>query len=189
MLGGSSVYRRCGTAPLGRSGRGRAARPSHVRNPRRRGPWHRPRPFRGALANTRADGAAARAPVRSRPFPERRARVARDFSSNPEGLLQRIHPMGGRIFAIAMNTYREAVRGRVLHALLAFALATTGYSLVIATLSFTKSRAWSPTSAPRRCRSTSLSWPSSSARHRFTARSNTRRSSPFSHALFAGTNT
>jgi hypothetical protein len=43
--------------------------------------------------------------------------------------------MGGRIFAIAMNTYREAARGRVLHALLAFALATTGYSLVIATLS------------------------------------------------------
>jgi phosphoribosylcarboxyaminoimidazole (NCAIR) mutase len=43
--------------------------------------------------------------------------------------------MGERIFAIAMNTYREAVRGRVLHALLAFALATTGYSLVIATLS------------------------------------------------------
>ena len=43
--------------------------------------------------------------------------------------------MGGRIFAIAMNTYREAVRGRVLHALLAFALATTAYSLVVATLS------------------------------------------------------
>ncbi len=43
--------------------------------------------------------------------------------------------MGGRIFAIAMNTYREAARGRVLHALFAFALATTAYSLVIATLS------------------------------------------------------
>lgn len=43
--------------------------------------------------------------------------------------------MSERIFAIAMNTYREAVRGRVLHALLAFALATTAYSLIIATLS------------------------------------------------------
>jgi ABC-type transport system involved in multi-copper enzyme maturation permease subunit len=43
--------------------------------------------------------------------------------------------MGGRIFAIAMNTYREAVRGRILHALLAFALATAAYSLVVATLS------------------------------------------------------
>ncbi len=43
--------------------------------------------------------------------------------------------MGERVFAIAMNTYREAVRGRVLHALLAFALATTAYSLVVATLS------------------------------------------------------
>jgi ABC-type transport system involved in multi-copper enzyme maturation permease subunit len=43
--------------------------------------------------------------------------------------------MGRRILAIAMNTYREAVRGRVLHALLALALATTAYSLVIATLS------------------------------------------------------
>jgi Cu-processing system permease protein len=43
--------------------------------------------------------------------------------------------VGARILAIALNTYREAVRARVLHALLALALATTGYSLVVATLS------------------------------------------------------
>jgi ABC-type transport system involved in multi-copper enzyme maturation permease subunit len=43
--------------------------------------------------------------------------------------------MGARILAIALNTYREAVRARVLHALLALALATTVYSLVVATLS------------------------------------------------------
>jgi Cu-processing system permease protein len=40
-----------------------------------------------------------------------------------------------RVFAIAMNTYREAVRARVLHALLALALATGLYSLLVATLS------------------------------------------------------
>jgi Cu-processing system permease protein len=43
--------------------------------------------------------------------------------------------MIARIATIAMNTYREAVRGRVLHALLALALATTGYSVIVATLS------------------------------------------------------
>jgi ABC-type transport system involved in multi-copper enzyme maturation permease subunit len=43
--------------------------------------------------------------------------------------------MLGRVFAIAMNTYREAVRARVLFGLLALALATSGYSLVIAAMS------------------------------------------------------
>jgi ABC-type transport system involved in multi-copper enzyme maturation permease subunit len=40
-----------------------------------------------------------------------------------------------RVSAIAMNTYREAVRARVLFGLLALALATSGYSLVIAAMS------------------------------------------------------
>ncbi len=40
-----------------------------------------------------------------------------------------------RIFAIAMNTYREAVRARVLFGLLALALATSAYALVIAAMS------------------------------------------------------
>ena len=43
--------------------------------------------------------------------------------------------MLGRVMAIAMNTYREAVRARILYGLLGFALATTVYSLVVATLS------------------------------------------------------
>jgi Cu-processing system permease protein len=43
--------------------------------------------------------------------------------------------MFSRIATVAMNTYREAVRGRVLHALLALALATTGYSVIVGTLS------------------------------------------------------
>jgi ABC-type transport system involved in multi-copper enzyme maturation permease subunit len=43
--------------------------------------------------------------------------------------------MVARIFAIAMNTYREAVRARVLLGLLAVAVAATVYSLVIATMS------------------------------------------------------
>jgi Cu-processing system permease protein len=43
--------------------------------------------------------------------------------------------MFARIAAIALNTYREAVRARVLQAMLALALATCGYSLVVATLS------------------------------------------------------
>lgn len=43
--------------------------------------------------------------------------------------------MLGRILAIAMNTYREAVRARILFGLLAAALAAAGYSLVIAMMS------------------------------------------------------
>ena len=43
--------------------------------------------------------------------------------------------MFGRVSAIAMNTYREAVRARVLFGLLALALATSIYSLVIAAMS------------------------------------------------------
>lgn len=43
--------------------------------------------------------------------------------------------MLGRIFAIAMNTYREAVRARVLLALMAAALVVSAYSLVIASMS------------------------------------------------------
>jgi ABC-type transport system involved in multi-copper enzyme maturation permease subunit len=43
--------------------------------------------------------------------------------------------MIGRVLAIAMNNYREAVRARILHGLLAAALATAGYSLVIGALS------------------------------------------------------
>ena len=43
--------------------------------------------------------------------------------------------MIGRVSAIAMNTYREAVRARVLVGLLALALATSAYSLVIAAMS------------------------------------------------------
>jgi Cu-processing system permease protein len=39
--------------------------------------------------------------------------------------------MLARIFVIALNTYREAVRARVLHGLFALALATTGYSLIV----------------------------------------------------------
>lgn len=42
--------------------------------------------------------------------------------------------MISRVLAIAMNTYREAVRARVLLGLLAVALAATAYSLVIATM-------------------------------------------------------
>lgn len=43
--------------------------------------------------------------------------------------------MFGRVLAIAMNTYREAVRARVLFGLLAAALAASAYSLVIASMS------------------------------------------------------
>lgn len=43
--------------------------------------------------------------------------------------------MFGRVSAIAMNTYREAVRARILFGLLALALATSIYSLVIAAMS------------------------------------------------------
>jgi ABC-type transport system involved in multi-copper enzyme maturation permease subunit len=43
--------------------------------------------------------------------------------------------MFGRVFAIAMNTYREAVRARVLFGLMTAAIAVSAYSLVIATMS------------------------------------------------------
>jgi ABC-type transport system involved in multi-copper enzyme maturation permease subunit len=43
--------------------------------------------------------------------------------------------MLSRVFAIALNAYREAVRARILYGLLGLALATVGYSLVVATLS------------------------------------------------------
>lgn len=39
--------------------------------------------------------------------------------------------MFGRIAAIAFNTYREAVRARILHGLFGMALATGGYALVV----------------------------------------------------------
>jgi Cu-processing system permease protein len=40
-----------------------------------------------------------------------------------------------RVFAIALNTYREAVRARILLGLFAVALATCGYSVIVASLS------------------------------------------------------
>lgn len=43
--------------------------------------------------------------------------------------------MLGRVFAIAMNTYREAVRARVLYGLLALALVASSYSMVVAAMS------------------------------------------------------
>lgn len=39
--------------------------------------------------------------------------------------------MLARVFVIALNTYREAVRARILHGLFVLALATTGYSLIV----------------------------------------------------------
>ena len=39
--------------------------------------------------------------------------------------------MLARVLVVALNTYREAVRARILHGLFALALATTGYSLVV----------------------------------------------------------
>ncbi len=39
--------------------------------------------------------------------------------------------MFARLLIVALNTYREAVRGRILHGLLALAVATCGYSLVV----------------------------------------------------------
>jgi len=39
--------------------------------------------------------------------------------------------MLARVLVIALNTYREAVRARILHGLFALALATTSYSLVV----------------------------------------------------------
>jgi Cu-processing system permease protein len=43
--------------------------------------------------------------------------------------------MLARIAAVALNAYREAVRARILYGLLGLALATTAYSVVVATLS------------------------------------------------------
>lgn len=43
--------------------------------------------------------------------------------------------MLSRVFAIAMNTYREAVRARVLFGLMALALGTSAYALVVAAMS------------------------------------------------------
>jgi hypothetical protein len=43
--------------------------------------------------------------------------------------------MFGRILAIALNTYREAVRAKLLLSMLGLALATSAYSLVLGTLS------------------------------------------------------
>ncbi len=39
--------------------------------------------------------------------------------------------MFARVLVLALNTYREAVRARILHGLFGLALATTGYSLVV----------------------------------------------------------
>ena len=39
--------------------------------------------------------------------------------------------MLARVLVIALNTYREAVRARILHGLFALALATMGYALVV----------------------------------------------------------
>lgn len=39
--------------------------------------------------------------------------------------------MLARVLVVALNTYREAARARILHGLFALALATTGYSLVV----------------------------------------------------------
>src|SRR5260221_5114409 len=39
--------------------------------------------------------------------------------------------MLSRVTIVAFNTYREAVRARILHGLFALALATAGYSLVV----------------------------------------------------------
>jgi Cu-processing system permease protein len=43
--------------------------------------------------------------------------------------------MPARVLAIALNTYREAVRARLLLGVFAIALATSGYSLIVASLS------------------------------------------------------
>src|SRR4051812_34788435 len=39
--------------------------------------------------------------------------------------------MLARVAVVALNTYREAVRARILHGLFALALLTSGYSLVV----------------------------------------------------------
>ncbi len=43
--------------------------------------------------------------------------------------------MSARVFAIALNTYREAVRARILLGVFAVALATCAYSIIVASLS------------------------------------------------------
>ncbi len=45
-----------------------------------------------------------------------------------------------RIFAIALNSYREAVRARVLYGLLGLALATTAYSVILGAMSLHQER-------------------------------------------------
>src|SRR5690606_905457 len=66
-----------------------------------------------------------------------RAEPARGRSSGPEVFPRRTFgvSLGGvfaRINVIALNTYREAVRARVLHGLFGLALATGAYCLVVA---------------------------------------------------------
>jgi len=48
--------------------------------------------------------------------------------------------MFGRVLAIGLNTYREAVRARILFGLLGLALATTAYSIVVAAMSLHQER-------------------------------------------------
>ena len=43
--------------------------------------------------------------------------------------------MLGRLAVVMLNTYREAVRARVLHGLFALALVTAGYCMVVGELS------------------------------------------------------
>lgn len=47
--------------------------------------------------------------------------------------------MLSRVSAVALNTYREAVRARILHGLFALALATAGYSLVVGAFALSSS--------------------------------------------------
>jgi Cu-processing system permease protein len=47
--------------------------------------------------------------------------------------------MLARVSVVALNTYREAVRARVLHGLFALALATAGYSLVVGAFALSSS--------------------------------------------------
>src|SRR3954467_8428190 len=47
--------------------------------------------------------------------------------------------MLARFSVIALNTYREAVRARILHGLFALALATAGYSLVVGAFALSSS--------------------------------------------------
>ena len=45
-----------------------------------------------------------------------------------------------RIYAVALNTFREAVRDRVLYGVLAFAIAVLTFTLVLAELSLNQER-------------------------------------------------